>query len=118
MKKYWESGGIGPCILNLGTRCKRLVRFTPRPLYSRGKGRRYPLDRSLIRPWNWSGRGGDEEKSHHSTCQKLKSGHSARSLVSILTELPRLQFVLCRLFKRWNTFLWGWDGRVIWHAWV
>jgi hypothetical protein len=33
MKTYCGSGGIAPRILNLGSRWKRVVSFTPRPLY-------------------------------------------------------------------------------------
>jgi len=33
-----ERGGIAPRILNLGTRWKWEVSFTPRPLYPRGRG--------------------------------------------------------------------------------
>jgi hypothetical protein len=35
MKAYWESGGIAPCILDIGTSWRWLVSFTPRPLYPR-----------------------------------------------------------------------------------
>jgi hypothetical protein len=34
MNTYWESGGIAPRILNLGTRYKWVVSFTPLSLYS------------------------------------------------------------------------------------
>jgi hypothetical protein len=34
---YWESGGIVPCVLNLGTRWRWVVSFTPRTLYHRGE---------------------------------------------------------------------------------
>jgi hypothetical protein len=37
MKAYWRSGGIVPRILDLGTRRRWVVSFTPRPLYSQGK---------------------------------------------------------------------------------
>jgi hypothetical protein len=37
MKTYGESGGIAPRILDLGTRKRRVVSFTPRPLYPRKK---------------------------------------------------------------------------------
>jgi len=30
------SGGIAPCILNLGTGCRWVVSFTPRPFYAWG----------------------------------------------------------------------------------
>jgi len=32
MKMYWGSRGITPCILNLSTRWRWMVRFTPWPL--------------------------------------------------------------------------------------
>jgi hypothetical protein len=37
MKTYWGSGGIAARILDLGTRWRSVVSFTPRPLYSQGK---------------------------------------------------------------------------------
>jgi len=40
MKAYWGSGGIGPPILDLGTRWRWVVSFMPRPLYPQ-----YLLDR-------------------------------------------------------------------------
>jgi len=35
MKVYWGSGGITPRILDLGTRWRWVVSFTPQPPYSR-----------------------------------------------------------------------------------
>jgi hypothetical protein len=40
MQAYWGSGGIAPCILNLGTRWRWVVSFTSQQLYPR-----YPLHR-------------------------------------------------------------------------
>jgi hypothetical protein len=37
MKTYWMSGGIAACILDLGTRWRWAVSFTPRLLYPQGK---------------------------------------------------------------------------------
>jgi len=37
MKTNWESAGIAPLILNLGTRRGRVISFTPRLLYTRYK---------------------------------------------------------------------------------
>jgi hypothetical protein len=37
------SGDTVPCILNIGTRWRWVVSFTPRPIYSRGKSSWYPL---------------------------------------------------------------------------
>jgi hypothetical protein len=64
MKTYWGSGGIAPHILDLGTRCRWVISFTPRPLYPQGKSPWYPLDRRLGGPQSRSGRGGEEKNSH------------------------------------------------------
>jgi hypothetical protein len=63
MKTYWGSGGIAPFILDLGTRWRSVISFTPRPLYSQGKNPLYPLDRRLGGPQSRSGRGGEEKNS-------------------------------------------------------
>jgi hypothetical protein len=63
MKTYWGSGGIVLRILDLGTRWKREVSFTSRPLYPQGKSLWYPLDRRLRGTQNRSGRGGEEKNS-------------------------------------------------------
>jgi hypothetical protein len=41
------SGGLAPCVLELGTRWRWVVSFTPWPLYRQGKSLWYPLDRRL-----------------------------------------------------------------------
>jgi hypothetical protein len=41
MKAYWESGDIAQRILDLGTRWRRVVNFTPRPLHPQGKSSWY-----------------------------------------------------------------------------
>jgi len=78
MKAYWGSGGLSPCILNIGIE----------PLYSRGRSPRYPLDRELCGFQRRSGRRGD--KNHHCLCRESNIGDTAISLVSILTELSQL----------------------------
>jgi hypothetical protein len=50
MKTYWRSGGIAPRILDLGTRWRWVVSFTPWPIYPQGKKPWYPLDRRLGGP--------------------------------------------------------------------
>jgi hypothetical protein len=62
MKTYWGNGGTAARIINLGTRCRRVVSFTPRPLYPLGKELRYSLDRRLGGTQSRSGRGGEEKK--------------------------------------------------------
>jgi len=73
MKTYWGSGGIARMILNLGTRWRCVVNFTPRPMYPRRKPR-YPRDRRLDGSQSQSGRGGEEKKSHHCILKK-NAGH-------------------------------------------
>jgi hypothetical protein len=91
MKAYWESGGIAPHILDLGTRRRWVVSFTSRPLYPHGKSARYPLDRSLGRPQSRSGRGAEEENSQFPPgIEPYNPDRPARSLVAITTELSRL----------------------------
>jgi hypothetical protein len=46
----WWSGGIQPLILNLETRWRYGVSFTPRPFYPRGKIRWYQVSRSFDGP--------------------------------------------------------------------
>jgi hypothetical protein len=58
-----ESGDIDPRILDLGTRWRWVVNFTPRPLYPWGRSPWYPLDRRLGGPQSLSERGGEEKNS-------------------------------------------------------
>jgi hypothetical protein len=50
-----RSGGIAPCIINLGIRWRWVVSFTPWLFYSWWKPLRYSLDRRLGRSGNLSG---------------------------------------------------------------
>jgi hypothetical protein len=59
MKTYWGSGGIAPCIPNLGARWRWVISFTSRPLHPW-----YPLDRRLGGPQNRTGCGGEEKSSY------------------------------------------------------
>jgi hypothetical protein len=61
MKTYWGIGGVAPRILDLGTRCRWVVSFTPRPLHPQGKSPLYPLHRRLGGPQSRSGQGGEEK---------------------------------------------------------
>jgi hypothetical protein len=63
MKAYWRSGGIAPRILDLCTRWRWVVNFTPRPLYPQGENPWYPLDRRLGGPQSRSGSDGKEKNS-------------------------------------------------------
>jgi hypothetical protein len=63
MKAYWGSGTMAPCVLDIGTRWRWVVSFTPRPIRPQGKSPWYPLDRRLGGPHSRSGRGGEEKNS-------------------------------------------------------
>jgi hypothetical protein len=63
MKAYWGSGDIATCIIDLGTRWRWVVRFTPRQLYPQGSITCYPLDRRLDGPQGRSGRGAEDKNS-------------------------------------------------------
>jgi hypothetical protein len=63
MKVYWRNRGTAQRILDLYTRRRWVVSFTPRPLYHQGKRPWYPLDRRLGGPQSRSGRGGEEKNS-------------------------------------------------------
>jgi hypothetical protein len=65
MKAAWGSGGIAPLILDLGTRWRWVVSFTPRLLYPQGKIPSYPLDRKLGGPQSRAGSGGEKKNSQH-----------------------------------------------------
>jgi hypothetical protein len=91
MKAYWGSGGIAPCILDLGTRWRLVVSFTSRPLYPQWKSPCYPLDRKLDGFQNRSGHGGEEKNS------QALSGPEHPSILPVAqrytTEVSR--FLLC-----------------------
>jgi len=54
------SGGIAPCILELGIRWRWVGGFNPLPLYHQVRNPWYPLDRRLVGPQSRSGYGGEE----------------------------------------------------------
>jgi hypothetical protein len=51
-KGIWRSGGTAPCILNLGTRWRLVVRFTPCLPYHCGKSPWFQLNWRLNRPYS------------------------------------------------------------------
>jgi hypothetical protein len=61
MKEYWEVEVQIHSFLDFGTRWRRVVSFTHRPLYPQGKRPCYPLDRRLGGPHGRSERGGEEK---------------------------------------------------------
>jgi hypothetical protein len=61
-------------------------------LYPQGRSPRYPLCRRLGGPQSRSAHGREDRKikGHYCLNRELNHGRPARSLVPILTELPRL----------------------------
>jgi hypothetical protein len=82
------SGSTARHILSLDTRSRTVVSFSPRPLYLQGK--------SLCAHWvgGWVGpRAGLDasvKRKCLTLCRESNPGRPAPSLVTILTELPRL----------------------------
>jgi hypothetical protein len=111
MKTYWGGGGgcIGPRILDLGTRRRWVVSFTPRRLYPR-----HPLERRLGGPQSRSERGGDEKNSPHTPAIELPNhDRPARKPVAILTELPRLLIKMVRQLQQLLKLVMNYDTNFI-----
>jgi len=81
VKTYWVSGCTAPCILKLGTTWRRVVSFTPRPLYPRGRalGTHYR--------WGWIGCRGSLDSMTKRKNLIIEPRSSSTSLVSILAVL-------------------------------
>jgi hypothetical protein len=96
MKAYWESGGIAPRILHLGTRWRWVVSFVPQPFY-----RRYPSNRRL---------GGSQSRSGHDVDEKNSQPQPGLEPPTIqpvaqryTTELSRLSTEGCKfLYNNWT----------------
>jgi len=83
----WGSGVLAPRVLNIGTRCMWVVSFMSRQLYFRKRAPSTHLIGSWVDP-----RAVLEavtKRKNSCPCQKCKRSPSARSLVTILTELSR-----------------------------
>jgi hypothetical protein len=77
----WRIGGITPLILKLYTRLRWLASFTPRSLYQSSSGSQ-----------SQSGRGGKEK--YPSSCREFNPGHTAHSLVTVMTELSLIHWLI------------------------
>ena len=59
MKTYEGNSGIALLTLNLGSKWRWVVSFTPRPIYPLGK-LSYELNKGLVGSQSWFGRFGEE----------------------------------------------------------
>jgi hypothetical protein len=109
IKTYRGSGSTAPHILHFGTRCKWVISFTPQSLYPLSKSLPCQSDRKLSLSQRRSGGGGEEKNSRYWPCREYNPCHPARSLVTILNELPRLLLMMQEgKERRW---LWWWRHR-------
>jgi hypothetical protein len=88
MKAYLGSVGIVPRILDLGTRWRWVVSFTPRTFHLQGKSPWYPLGRKLGGSQSRSGRGGEEKNSE--PLPGLEPSNIQAVAQRYTIELPRL----------------------------
>jgi len=68
-------------------------------VYPRAENLQYPMIRMLSGPQSRSGRGGEERKNS-SSCRVSNNGRPARSIVTILSELPQLLHSRLTIFFR------------------
>jgi hypothetical protein len=93
MKTCWKNWSIAPHILNLGNRRRWVVSFMPRPFYPQGKERAPPPRTHWLGDWVGLRAGLDTAVvKRKNPCPYRESNPSrpGRSLVTILTEVPRL----------------------------
>jgi hypothetical protein len=93
-------------ILDLGTRCRWVVNFTPRPLYPRGKRPRCPLYMRLGGLQNLSGRCGVEKNLLPSP--ESNPGRPARGCADWAIPAPGL----CQ-FRIWNSVLLKYESNYV-----
>jgi hypothetical protein len=108
----WGSGRIDPHFLDLGTGWSWVVRFTPLPLYLRGKSPWYPFDWRLGGPQSRSGRLTEERVLHlmrtrnsdPSVVQPVASRHTDWALPARIYTRIQLK---SKRFKSSAKSLWG-----------
>jgi hypothetical protein len=109
-------------ILDLGTRWRWAISFTPRMLYPRGNCPRYPLDRRLSGPQSRSGRCGEERNlppvvsrtpavqpvaRHHADWAILTSKLSKSSLINNTYVLHQIRRYFNILKSYFTIFVWA-----------
>jgi hypothetical protein len=108
------SGDIAPHILDLSTRWRLEVSFTPLPFYPQGESPWYPLDSRLGGPQSRYGRGGEEKnfqalsRLEPPIIQPVAQCYSTElsQLLSCLVQWPILRLVFFTLFKFEFCFSW------------
>jgi hypothetical protein len=85
--------------LGLGTSWRWVVRFTPRPLYPRGKSPRYPLDRGLGGPQSRSGRSEKRKSWPYRTRTPTPRSSGPYPVATPTTLSPLLKYEAALFFK-------------------
>jgi hypothetical protein len=96
-----ENGGIAPRLLDLGTRWRWVVSFTPPPHYPQEKSPWYPLERRVRGPHSLSGRGGEEKNT-----QLLPRLDRSPALYHWAILAPILTSVASIFYVMWLVSLW------------
>ena len=78
-KAQMASGGAAPVILNLSTRWKWMVSFTPWPFDPEGKSPGYPMNRRLRGPQSPNGHSGEEINPLHVVRDTNRESYSTQS---------------------------------------
>jgi hypothetical protein len=102
-KEEWRYSST---ILDLCTRWRWVVGFSPRPLYPRGNGPRYPLDRRLGGPQSLSGPCGEEKNLAPAGIQTL----AVHSIARLYTDWAIPTHIKEKIILKW--FLQKYDMRM------
>jgi hypothetical protein len=101
--------GYGFTVLDLGTRRRWVLRFTPLPLYLRENSPWYPLDRRLSVPQSWFRRCAENNISYlcqeSNPCRHEDVWDSNHIVVRIL--YLGLDAEVSGSFTRWSFYRWG-----------
>jgi hypothetical protein len=84
----------------LGTSCRWVISFTPRPLYPQRKSPLYPLDRRLGGPQSQSGRRGEDKILDTTGTRIIGLYHNPNICRSPI--LGQVLFLICCLGNVWN----------------
>lgn len=90
-EKYKWSDNVAQSILNLDTRWRRMVNFTPRPVYPQGRSLRYSLNRWLDGIQNQPVHSGEIIFSDFDGIDTQFLSRSARNLITTPTTLSHVQ---------------------------
>jgi hypothetical protein len=95
-KVYWENGSTTPCILDLDTKWRWVLSFTPRPLYPQGKNALYSFNKESGWAPEPSGGSGEEKNSQplpgleHSIIQHVAQSYTTETNLKFTSAATKL----------------------------